>query len=154
MEPKTEDKEKKAFILTNGFFDFGHNYIKMFHNKIQAKKYASSMGLNFVKHLHEISIPSNKKLPINIIIRKVNTYGQITENTAISLVDSYNDFSDIALNYYKSQHSEHLHEYNLLKIKTSLLFQNEKTIFQMFGNNGYDSMCYISNVNYEEQPRQ
>ena len=152
MEPKIadkEDKQQKAFILTNGFFDVGHNYIKMFRNKIQATKYAGSMGINCNYDLHEIIIPTDKSVPINIIIRNRNV-----RDSTINIIDSYNDFSDIALSYYKSQHIEHINEYNMLRIKTSLLFQNEKTIFQMFGNNGYDNICYISNIHYEEQLRQ
>jgi hypothetical protein len=132
---------KTAYILTNGFLDYGHNYVKMFSNTVQANKYAKYMGINIKQHLYEINLTST---PINIIIR------QNTSGITINIIENYNAYMDTVIPYYKSLHT--INNSETLKIKTSMFFQNDKTIFQMF-NNEHDSFSYVSNINYESENR-
>ena len=146
------------YVLTNGFMEnsealIEYNYACAFRTLESAKRFAKLFNILLKYDLYEISEPesidnsNNNNMNINIMITKLPN----SKKYLVQHVEKQTDFYDAAMEYFKAEQSLCLrNNYENLKINSGILFQKDKVIQQMFGNENQLSFAFVSNVRVEE----
>lgn len=141
-EPKT--RTQTAIILTNGYLNVGYNYVYMFKTKQEAIDHAGKMGMYLKKcNYFKLEIP-NDATSINIMVTQEYDVNKIIK---LQVIDNRQEHIEAAFEYYKKAQSESDIK---LSISSNLIFNKNKTIFQMFGNIYQNSHCFISNIEFSK----
>lgn len=149
------------YVLTNGCLDSEcaqYNYICAFRSQEAALKFAKTMNIHLKYDYYEIHVPeeivSQSDVRIDIMVTKhqIVSRREMERSTIPQYVANQQEFYDIAMKYYKTEQEKCLEEeLRNLKITSAILFQKDKVITQMFGNDRYGarSFAHISNVPLE-----
>ncbi len=137
------------YLLTNGCLDSEcaqYNYICAFRSQEDALKFAKIINIQLKYDYYEIEVPeeifAKNDVRIDIMVTK-------NQRTIVpQYVANQQEFYDIAMKYYKTEQEKCLEELRNLKITSAILFQKDKVITQMFGNDRYGrrSYAHIANI--------
>lgn len=146
---------KSAFVLTNGYVEetaHEFNYARVFRTLTEAEQFAKIVNIQLKYDLHEIEVPEDAET-VNIIVAMTSS-----NDTHIRYVENYGEFSKVALGYYERQHRKRINDKNknestycsntTTRVKNNVLFRNELTIVQMFGQRelNQNSYIYVGNI--------
>lgn len=141
-DPEQKTRTQTVYILTNGYLNIGYNYVYMFKTKQDALDHAGKMGMYLKKcNYFKLEIPI-EATSINLMIVQPHDVNKIIQLQAI---DNRQEYIEVAFEYYKKAQSESDIK---LSITSNLIFNENKTIFQMFGNIYQNSHCFISNIEF------
>jgi hypothetical protein len=143
-EQKTRTQTQPAIILTNGYLNVGYNYVYMFKTKQEAIDHAGKMGIYLKKYNYfKLDIPIDAT-SINLMVTQEY---DVNKNVKLQVINNRQEHIDAAFEYYKKAHSESDIK---LSITSNLIFNKNKTIFQMFGNIYKNSYCFMSNLEFSK----
>jgi hypothetical protein len=155
---------RPAYILTNGFVESSaqeFNYVRLFRTIAEAENYAKIVKIQLKYDFYEIEIPENMadKNTSNIMVVLTSNHEK-----HVKYVENYDEYSKTAFNYYKRQHnkiyknsSDSINTYSddrnkntITKVTNNVIFRNELTIVQMFGQRdlNHNSYIYVGNIQY------
>lgn len=147
------------YVLTNGCLDSEcaqYNYVCAFRSQEAALKFAKTINIQLKYDYYEIDVPEEvvyqNDVRIDIMVTKHQIVSRIDRSIVPQYVANQQEFYDIAMKYYKTEQEKCLEEeLRNLKITSAILFQKDKVITQMFGNDRYGvrSFAHISNVPIE-----
>ena len=144
QEQKQEQKQI-AYILTNGFLDFGYNFAKMFRTKKSAIKYAKYNYINIVYNYHEVEVPADS-VYINMM-----TTSTLQPKYIVECIGDEMEFYNKMLTYYKSMNIKYMFNPLLpLTVKSSIKIKEGKTIIQMITQNeSFNNFSWFGPLYYE-----
>lgn len=146
---------KSAFVLTNGCVEetaHEFNYVRVFRTLSEAEQFAKIVNIQLKYDLYDIEVPEDADT-VNIMV--VLT---ARNEKHIRYIANYDEFSKIALGYYERQHRKLINENNknestyctntTTRVKNNIMFRNELTIVQMFGQRelNQNSYIYVGNI--------
>lgn len=143
-EPEQKTRTQTVHILTNGYLNVGYNYIYMFKTKQEAVDHAEKMGMYLKKfNYFKLDIPI-EATSINLMVTQPYDVNKIIK---LQVIGGQQEYIDAAFEYYKQAQSESDIK---LSITSNLIFNGNKTIFQMFGNIYQNSHCFMSNIEFSK----
>jgi hypothetical protein len=143
-------KMMTIYVLTNGCLDSEcaqYNYVCAFRSQEAALKFAKTINIHLKYDYYEIEVPEEIVAQNDVRIDIMVTKHQ--RSIVPQYVANQQEFYDIAMKYYKTEQAKCLEEeLRNLKITSAILFQKDKVITQMFGNDRYGarSFAHIANI--------
>jgi hypothetical protein len=125
------------YILTNGFLEYGYNYIYMFKNKNDTINFSKSNNIDLKRDLLEMDIIDGIE-NISIMITQYNNTRIIKYITNVEKSYSF------VIDYYKTEQNKK----ETVKIKSNIMFKNNHTVLQFFGNTSQNSFSIITNIGF------
>ena len=151
MQP-TAMQTQTVHVVTNGYLNFGYNYILMFKTKEEALTRLKNMGLSWkiAYNYFELVIPAHDT-SINVMITQTCEH-----DIVIARIKDQSEFVQEAFSYYakifKDENADNNRSEGDLRkmhINSHVIFNDEHIYFQMFGSGYKNSFCFVSNVMIE-----